>query len=87
MKDTNESTSELLRVVLEDMPLKEQIEWVIELIQQGGGIHEWILTNEDEGVIYEVAQEKAPHLFFEVEDPDRGYDEWRDMRDDLAAED
>ena len=87
MKDTNESTSELLRVVLEDMPLKEQIEWVIELIQQGEGIHEWILTNEDEGVIYEVAQEKAPHLFFEVEDPDRGYDEWRDMRDDLAAED
>jgi hypothetical protein len=87
MKDTNESTGDLLRAILDDMPLKEQIEWVIDVIQQGEGIHEWLLTNEDEGLIYEVAQEKAPHLFFEVDDPDRGYDEWRDMRDERAAED
>ena len=84
---TYEDKATLLNAVLDDMPLKEQIEWIIDVIQQGGGIHEWLLTNEDEDVIYEVAQEKAPHLFFEDDDPDRGYDDWRDARDESAAED
>jgi hypothetical protein len=87
MKDTNATTRELLEAIFDTMT-KEQInEWVLDVLGDISDAFEFLLEHEDESVIREVGQEQVPHFFFEVDDPDRGYDEWRDMRDERAAED
>ena len=87
MKDTNATTRELLAAILETMTQEQIKEWVLDVLWETTDAFEFLLELEDESVILEVGKEQVPHFFFEVDDPDRGYDEWRDMRDERVAED